>query len=115
MLFRSVLATVKAALDADPSPNAANQAGDTALHAAAQAGFDTVVQYLVDKGADVNAKNGRGQTPLGTLSQGRGRRGGGAGAGAAAAVDAGAAGADEPSQSTSTSTAALLRKLGGTP
>ena len=110
-----VLATVKAALDADPTPNAANQAGDTALHAAAQAGFDTVVQYLVDKGADVNAKNGRGQTPLATLSQGRGRRGGGAGAGAAAAVDAGAAGADEPAQNTSSSTAALLRKLGGTP
>jgi ankyrin repeat protein len=111
-----ILATVKAALDADPTPNAANQAGDTALHAAAQAGFNTVIQYLVDKGADVNAKNGRGQTPLASLAQGRGRRGGGGGgAAAAAAVDAGAAAADEPAESGSSATAALLRKLGGTP
>jgi ankyrin repeat protein len=101
-----VLETVKAALDADPSPNAANQAGDTALHAAAQAGYDTVIQYLVDHGADVNAKNRRGQTPLAAVLQGRGRRGGGA------ALDPTAG--DEPAPDTSTSTAALLRKLGGT-
>ena len=65
-----VLATVKAALEADHNPNAANQAGDTALHAAAQAGFDTVIQYLVDNGAHVNAKNRRGQTPLAAVLQG---------------------------------------------
>ena len=44
--------------------NAANQAGDTALHTAAAQGYDTVVQLLADHGAQVNAKNKRGLTPL---------------------------------------------------
>ncbi len=44
--------------------NAANQAGDTALHGAALRGSTTVIQYLVDHGANVNAKNARGWTPL---------------------------------------------------
>ena len=106
-----VLATVKAALESDRDPNAANQAGDTALHAAAQAGFNTVIQYLVDNGAQVNAKNKRGQTPLAALLQGRGRRGGGAGVDPAAAAGAGN---DETPQPGENSAAALLRKLGGT-
>jgi ankyrin repeat protein len=107
-----VLATVKAALESDRDPNAANQAGDTALHAAAQAGFDSVVQYLADNGAEVNAKNKRGQTPLAAVLQGRGRRGGGP------PVDAGGAddtGDNAAASSSASSTAALLRKLGGTP
>jgi ankyrin repeat protein len=103
-----VLATVKAALEADREPNATNQAGDTALHAAAQAGFTTVVQYLVDHGADVNAKNKAGRTPLAAALQGgRGRRGGGAGGG-----DQG--GGEELRASPTTATVALLRTLGGT-
>ena len=54
--------------------NAANQAGDTALHVAAALGYDTVVQFLAEHGAQLNAKNKRGLTPLGTLlSTGRGR------------------------------------------
>jgi len=101
-----VLATVKAALEGDHDANAANQAGDTALHAAAQAGFTTVIQYLVDNGAQVNAKNRRGQTPLAATLQGRGRRGGGA---AAEPV-----GDDTPRDTPSSATAALLRKLGAT-
>ena len=44
--------------------NAANQAGDTALHVAARSGYDTVVQLLVEHGARVNVKNKRGITPL---------------------------------------------------
>ena len=47
--------------------NAANQAGDTALHAAAAKGLNTVVQVLADKGAELNAKNKRGLTPLAAL------------------------------------------------
>ena len=108
-----ILETVRAALDVDPDATAANGAGDTALHAAAQNGFDTVIQYLVDHGAQVNAKNARGQTPLAVASQrGRGGRGGGRGAAAAGADQAG----DEPrvAAAAASTTIALLRKLGAT-
>jgi uncharacterized protein len=108
-----VLETVKAALDVDRDANAANQAGDTALHTAAQLGFDTVVQYLVDHGAQINAKNKQGRTPLAAAMQrgGRGGRGGGA-----AQAGADPTGVDEPRENAagSSSTVALLRKLGAT-
>jgi ankyrin repeat protein len=42
----------------------ANSRGETALHGAADRGADTIVQYLVDNGADPNAKNRRGYTPI---------------------------------------------------
>ena len=44
--------------------NAANDLGETALHGAAQRGADTVVQFLADHGATLDAKNRRGRTPL---------------------------------------------------
>src|SRR5207247_10017924 len=47
--------------------DAANQNGDTALHAAALMGYDRVVKLLADKGANLNVKNKRGLTPLATL------------------------------------------------
>jgi ankyrin repeat protein len=108
-----ILETVRAALDVDPDATAANGAGDTALHAAAQNGFDTVIRYLVDHGAQVNAKNARGQTPLAVATQ-RGRGGRGAGRGVAAA------GADQTGDESrvaaapASMTIALLRKLGAT-
>jgi ankyrin repeat protein len=105
-----VLETVKAALDIDPDANVANQSGDTALHAAAQLGFDTVVQHLVDRGAQVNAKNKQGRTPLAAATQrGRGRGGAGRGGGDPTGVD-------EPQtrESPPSTTAALLRTLGAT-
>jgi ankyrin repeat protein len=43
---------------------AANRSGDTALHGAASKGFDSVVEFLVAKGAKLEAKNRRGATPL---------------------------------------------------
>jgi ankyrin repeat protein len=103
-----VLETVRAAVVLGGDVNAANQAGDTALHTAAAQGYDTVVQFLADRGAQMNAKNKRGLTPLGTLlsAGGRGRR---------AAVDASGAdltGVDAPLEGPHQSTAALLRKLG---
>jgi ankyrin repeat protein len=42
--------------------NAANQKGQTALHAAAFTGVDPIVQFLVEKGAKVDAKDRVGQT-----------------------------------------------------
>ena len=44
--------------------NAANDAGNTALHAVAIRGADTIVQFLVDHGAHVNVMNKRGDTPF---------------------------------------------------
>ena len=48
-----------------------NKTGDTALHAAALMGYNTVVKLLADKGAKLSVKNNRGLTPLSTLT-GRG-------------------------------------------
>jgi ankyrin repeat protein len=53
--------------------NAVNKNGDTALHAAAGMAYDSVIKLLAEKGANLNIKNGRGQTPLGALT-GRNRR-----------------------------------------
>jgi ankyrin len=64
-----VLRTVDAVLEAGAIAGAANQAGDTALHAAAAGGFTRVVSRLVIAGAEVNVKNGRGQTPLGLVAK----------------------------------------------
>jgi ankyrin repeat protein len=84
------------------------------MHAAAGLGYDSVVQYLADHGAQVNVKNKRGLTPLAALSVGG--RGRGRGPAAAANLDAGAdlTGVDnaEPAHA---NTAALLRKLGAVP
>ena len=45
--------------------NAANEAGDTALHGAAwRERANSIVQFLADRGADLDAKNGREWTPL---------------------------------------------------
>jgi len=43
---------------------AANNKGETALHGVADRGADSIVQYLAERGADVNAKSKRGYTPL---------------------------------------------------
>jgi len=106
-----VLETVQAAVTIGSDVSAANPAGDTALHSAASLGYDSVVQYLADHGAQINAKNKRGLTPLAVASMGPGR-----GGRAAAAVDAGAdlTGADAPVDSAHQSTVALLQKLGAT-
>ena len=38
--------------------------GNTALHYAAEGGFDSIVKFLVDKGANLNAVNDEGDTAL---------------------------------------------------
>lgn len=91
-----VLEAVSVALTLGGDINAVNQAGDTALHSAASMGYDSVVQLLADKGADLNVKNKRGQTPLATLTRGGSR----------------AAGDGLYGPIASQSTVALLRKLG---
>jgi ankyrin repeat protein len=55
---------VKVALVAGLSIESTNQKGETPLHGAAGRGSDLLVQFLVDRGADVNAKTRQGSTPL---------------------------------------------------
>jgi len=43
--------------------NAANDAGQTALHAAAMLGANGIVRFLVERGARLDAKNAQGRTP----------------------------------------------------
>jgi ankyrin repeat protein len=111
----AVLQAVSAALDLGADVNATNQAGDTALHTAATRGLNTVVQLLADKGAQLNAKNKRGLTPLAALMPANTavRRRGAAITAAAIADDdtANEPVAREPAHPT---TIALLKKLGAT-
>jgi len=104
-----VLPAVMAALDNAGGINVANNAGDTALHAAVTHRYETVIQYLVDHGADVNARNRQGLTPLGLVAA---RRIGGekptASTVAGAANSGGAIGDEAASQRI----AELLLKLG---
>ncbi|MYN66557.1 MAG: hypothetical protein F4X11_16255 [Acidobacteria bacterium] len=59
-----ILETVRSALDLGVDANAASQSGDTALHVAADSKFDSVIRLLAERGAQVNARNRMGQTPL---------------------------------------------------
>ncbi len=61
---RQARRAVAAALDLGARADAANDAGDTALHAAASHGMNRVIELLAARGADARAENGRGQTPL---------------------------------------------------
>jgi ankyrin repeat protein len=58
------LEAVQVALDQHPDINQANNQGETALHGAALRGADTIVQFLVDHGAKLDAKTRRQFTPL---------------------------------------------------
>jgi ankyrin repeat protein len=53
--------------------NAATDTGETALHGAATRGADSIVEYLVENGAKVDAKTKDGKTPL-DLAMGAGDR-----------------------------------------
>ena len=59
-----VLETVKAVVEAGADLGVANAEGVTALHAAATRDYATVVAYLIENGAPVDARTRKGQTPL---------------------------------------------------
>ena len=61
---RSALEAVQLAVELGADVNAANEAGQTALHGAAFKRADAIIQFLVDKGAQVDAQDRCGQTPL---------------------------------------------------
>jgi ankyrin repeat protein len=56
--------TVKLLIELGVDMNAANRAGQTALHGSARAGRDRIVQLLVEHGARLDAKDKQGRTPL---------------------------------------------------
>jgi ankyrin repeat protein len=62
-----VVETVATALSLGSDINGTNPAGETALHIASAQGYDAVVRLLVERGADLNARNAKGLTPLGAL------------------------------------------------
>jgi ankyrin repeat protein len=92
------IASIKLCLDAGADVNALDNQSDTALHGAAQKGYDQVVQFLVDHGAKLDVKDKRGRTPLDSAM---GLMGNG--------------GFDGSRRDVHESTAALLRKLMAVP
>jgi ankyrin repeat protein len=64
-----VVESVGVALANGADVNAVNQAGDTAVHAAALLGYDRVVKQLADAGARLDVKNARGLTALDSIVQ----------------------------------------------
>jgi ankyrin repeat protein len=61
---RLVIDALRFLLGAGSDANRANQAGDTALHAASALGMNTVIQFLAERGADLNARNKAGRSPI---------------------------------------------------
>src|SRR5207248_1498537 len=58
------LAAATLAIERRADVNAANQAGETALHAAARMNYAKIAALLLDTGARVDARNKKGETPL---------------------------------------------------
>jgi uncharacterized protein len=88
------LEAVKLCTELGLDVNAATDKGETALHGAAHRGADSIVKYLVENGAKLDARNKRGFTPL-DIAMGKG----------------GPPGASPTPHET---TAALIKQLGGT-
>jgi ankyrin repeat protein len=57
------LEAVKMLVELGNDVNAVNDRGETALHGAAYRGANTIVQYLVDKGAKLDVRSKQGWTP----------------------------------------------------
>jgi ankyrin repeat protein len=58
------LEALKVCIERGMDVNQATSKGETALHGAASRGADTIVKYLVEHGAKLDARTGRGFTPL---------------------------------------------------
>jgi ankyrin repeat protein len=106
-----VLPAVQAAWSANGDVTAADKMGNTAVHAAVTHRYVTVVQFLADHGADVNARNKDGVTPLALLGAPQKSTEKPAALTSAGVASPGSGLADEP---VSDRIAALLQKLGAT-
>ena len=60
----AAIEAIKLCLERGADINAANAAGDTALHAAAGKGAEPIIRFLVERGATLAARNRQGLTPL---------------------------------------------------
>ena len=67
---RLTIAAVEQALEAGADVDSTNDGGDTALHIAASRGLDDVIALLAARGATLDVRNERGQTPLGVAIAG---------------------------------------------
>src|SRR5205085_1832901 len=61
---RRAIEALNAALLLGVDVNASTSDGDTALHVAASKKVNSIIEFLVQHGAAVNARNKKGQTPL---------------------------------------------------
>jgi ankyrin repeat protein len=61
---RRAIEALKAALTLGVDVNASTADGDTALHVAASKKVNSIIEFLVQHGAALNARNKKGQTPL---------------------------------------------------
>lgn len=104
-----VLPALEVALDSGGDVNAVNNRGDTALHAAVTHRYEAVIQLLASHGANVNARNRNGQTPLALVSGPPRNSESPTASTKAGAGSSGTAIADEPA---ARRIAALLRTLG---
>ncbi len=68
---RMMLDAVTIVAEQGSDVNVANAEGNTALHAAAGSGYDSVVEYLVAQGARIDMQNADGRTPLALAQRGR--------------------------------------------
>ena len=66
---KGALEAAKLAVELGTDVNAANEYGWTALHIAAYIGANTIIQFLVDKGAKIDVMDNFGQTPLSIASR----------------------------------------------
>jgi ankyrin repeat protein len=60
----AALEAVKLGLTTNPDINQANAKGENALHGAALRGADSIAAFLIEHGANINAKTKQGHTPL---------------------------------------------------
>jgi ankyrin repeat protein len=58
------LEAAKICLDKGADINAVNKQGFTAMHGAANRGFDKMVQLLADRGSKLDVKDSQGRTPM---------------------------------------------------
>ena len=61
---RLVIEALRLLIELGADVNRPNAAGDTAVHAAAALGMNTVISFLSERGADLSAKNKAGRSPI---------------------------------------------------